>query len=101
MQTNYRFRASSTNELERQAVQDSFAPSVLWGFDIVAETEGRVLVDASDFFLRDARDVTGTIANRGQGHFTLDVNRSAFYLDNTKAFPENVEIETLMTFDQQ
>ena len=98
MQPNYRFRASSTNELERQAVQDSFAPSVLWGFDIVAETEGRVLVDASDFFLRDARDVTGTIANRGQGHFTLDVNRSAFYLDNTKAFPENVEIETLLTF---
>ena len=98
MQPNYRFRASSTNELERQAVQDSFAPSVLWGFDIVAETEGRVLVDASDFFLRDARDVTGTIANRGQGHFTLDVSRSAFYLDNTKAFPENVEIETLLTF---
>ena len=50
MQPNYRFRASSTNELERQAVQDSFAPSVLWGFDIVAETEERVLVDASDFF---------------------------------------------------
>ena len=98
MQPNYRYRASSTNELERQAVQDSFAPSVLWGFDIVAETEGRVLVDASDFFLRDARNVTGTIANRGQGHFTLDVNRSAFYLDNTKAFPENVEIETLLTF---
>ena len=98
MQPNYRFRASSTNELERQAVQDSFAPSVLWGFDIVAETEGRVLVDASDFFLRDARGVASTIANRGQGRFALDVGRSAFYLDNTRAFPENVEVETLLTF---
>ena len=98
MQPNYRFRASSTNELERQAVQDSFAPSVLWGFDIVAETEGRVLVDASDFFLRDARGVASTIANRGQGRFALDVGRSAFYLDNTRAFPENVEAETLLTF---
>ena len=98
MQPNYRYRASSSNELERQAVEDSFAPSVLWGFDIAAETEGRVLVDASDFFLRDARDVAGTIANRGQGRFTLDVSRSAFHLDNTKAFPENVEIETLLTF---
>ena len=98
MQPNYRFRASSTNELERQAVQDSFAPSVLWGFDIVAETEGRVLVDASDFFLRDARGVASTIANRGQGRFALDVSRSAFYLDNTRAFPENVEVETLLTF---
>ena len=98
MQPNYRFRASSTNELERQAVQDSFAPTVPWGFDIVAETEGRVLVDASDFFLRDARGVASTIANRGQGRFALDVGRSAFYLDNTRAFPENVEVETLLTF---
>lgn len=98
MQSNYRYRASGNNAAERQAVDDSFASSVLWGFDIVAETEGRVLIDASDFFLRDARDVIGTIANRGQGDFTLDISRSAFHLDNTKAFPENVEIETLLTF---
>ena len=95
---NYRYRAISDNELERQAVADAFAPSVLWGFDIVAATGASILVDATDFFLRDARDVIGQIAARGQGTYTLDKSRSAFYLDNTKAFPENVEIETQLTF---
>lgn len=98
MQPNYRYRASSDNELERLAVEDSFAPSVLWGFDIVAETGARALVDATDFFLRDARNVTGAISGRDQGNFSLDKSRSAFYLDNTKAYPENVEVESMLTF---
>lgn len=98
VQPNYRYKASSDNELERQAVEDAFAPSVHWGFDIVAATGNSILVDASDFFLRDARDVVGAISNRGQGTFALDKSRSAFYLDNTKAFPENVEVETMLTY---
>lgn len=98
VQPNYRYRASSDNELERQAVEDAFAPSVHWGFDIVAASGDSVLVDASDFFLRDARNVVGAISSRGQGTFALDKSRSAFYLDNTKAFPENVEVETMLTY---
>jgi hypothetical protein len=98
MQPNYRYRASSNNELERQAVVDSFAPSVHWGFDIAAVTGDSVLVDATDFFLRDARNVTGAISSQGQGSFSLDKSRSAIYLANTKAFPENVEIESMLTF---
>jgi hypothetical protein len=98
MQPNYRYRASSANELERQSVVDSFAPSVHWGFDIAAASGDSVLVDATDFFLRDARNVTGAIAGRGQGNFSLDKSRSAIYLDNTKAFPENVEVESMLTF---
>ena len=57
MEPNYRFRARSDNETEVQAVRDAFAPSVHWGFDIVAQTGDRVLVDATSFFLRDARGV--------------------------------------------
>src|SRR5436190_1547279 len=34
---NYQFRASSGNSAERQAVADSFASSVLWGFTVDAE----------------------------------------------------------------
>lgn len=98
MQPNYRYRASSSNELERQSVIDSFAPSVHWGFDIAAVSGTSVLVDATDFFLRDARNVTGAITSRGQGNFSLDKSRSAIYLDNTKAFPENVEVESMLTF---
>jgi len=98
VEPNYRYRADSANPLERQAVTDAFAPSMLWGFDIAAATDNSILVDATDFFLRDARDVIGTIANLGQGTFTLDRSRSAFYLENTKTFPENIEIETMLTF---
>ena len=98
MQPNYRYRASSSNELERQAVVDSFAPSVHWGFDVVAASQGSLLVDATDFFLRDARNVTGAISGTGQGNFSLDKSRSAIYLENTKAFPENVEVESMLTF---
>jgi hypothetical protein len=95
---NYRYRASSDNPLEVQAVKDAFAPSVHWGFDIVAESDGRVLVDATDFFLRDARNVIGQLKSRGQGKFSLDKSRSALFLDNTAAFPENVEVEATLTF---
>ncbi len=98
VEPNYSYRASSTNELERRAVVDSFAPSVHWGFDIAAATDDRVLVDATDFFLRDARNVIGAISSRGQGSFSLDKSRSAIHLPNTKAYPENVEVESTLTF---
>src|SRR6185436_8330044 len=52
-QGNQSFRSSSVNAAERKSVEDSFAKSVLWGFTIAAESNGRVLVDASDFLLRD------------------------------------------------
>lgn len=97
-EANYRYRATSDNALEVQAVKDAFAPSVIWGFDIVAASDGSVLVDATDFFLRDARNVTGQIASRNQGNFSLDKSRSAIYLDNTRAYPENIEVESMLTF---
>jgi len=95
---NYRYRATSDNELERIAVEDAFAPSVHWGFDIVAAEGDSILVDATPFFLRDARNVVGQLASRGQGNFSLDGSRSAIYLDNTAAYPENVEVESMLTF---
>ena len=98
VEPNYEFRAISDNASEVQAVRDAFAPSVHWGFDIVARTGERVLVDATDFFMRDARGVVNQIAQRGQGQFQLDASRSAIYLPNTKSFPENTEIEAMLTF---
>ncbi|MDE2873953.1 MAG: zinc-dependent metalloprotease [Gemmatimonadota bacterium] len=98
MQPNYQFQARSDNPTEVQAVRDAFAPSVYWGFDIVARTGDRVLVDATPFFLRDARNVIGQIAQRGEGTFRLDVSRSAIHLPATQSFPENTEVEALLTF---
>ncbi len=98
MEPNYRFRARSDNPTEAQAVRDAFAPSVHWGFDIVAETGDRVLVDATEFFLRDARGVIEQIAQRNQGRFELDRSRSAIHLPATRSFPENTEVEAILTF---
>ena len=98
MEPNYTYRAISDNPAEVQAVKDAFAPSVHWGFDIAAETEGSVLVDATDFFLRDTHGAAKRIERSGQGSFQLDPSRSVFYMPRTKAFPKNTEIETLLTF---
>lgn len=98
MQPNYRYRATSDNTLERQAVIDAFAPSVHWGFDIIAQGDDSVLVDATDFFLRDARDVVGQLAGRNQGNYSLDSSRSVIFLENTNAYPANVEVEAMLTF---
>ena len=97
MEPNYRFRANSDNPTEVQAVRDAFAPSVYWGFDVVAETDGRVLVDATPFFVRDARGAAAQIAQRGQGNFQLDKSRSAIHMPATRSFPENTEVEALLT----
>jgi len=98
VEPNYRFVANSDNSTEVQAVRDAFAPSVHWGFDVEAETGARVLVDATDFFLRDARGVIEQLAARGQGTFRLDADRSAIHLPATASFPENTEVEAMLTF---
>lgn len=98
MEPNYQFQARSDNPTEVQAVRDAFAPSVYWGFDIAAQTGSRVLVDATPFFIRDARNVIGQIAQRGQGNFSLDASRSAIHLPATASYPENTEVEALLTF---
>ncbi len=97
VESNYAFRASSTNPLEQKAEQDSFARSTLWGFDVAAEEGGRVLVDATAFLLRDAADIAGQLNRQKQGSFRPDASRCAFNLPLTKAFPKNTEVETTIT----
>src|SRR3954454_19412836 len=95
VQPNMSFRSSSANPLERKSVEDSFAKSVIWGFAVAGESNGRVLVDATDFLLRD---ITGAGNALRPGTYRVDRTRSAFYLPRTKAFPKNSEIEMTLTF---
>jgi len=94
-QGNESFRSSSPNPAERRSVADSFASSILWGFVVGAETNGRVLVDATDFFLRDGNNSGGALR---PGTYRVDRVRSAFYMARTKAFPKNTEVEVTLTF---
>jgi len=95
---NLSYRSSAADAAERIAVRESFAESVLWGFKLEAEENGRLLVDATDFFLRDAHGVTESLQAANQGNYHLDANRSAITLDNTKNFPKNTEVEAILTF---
>jgi len=98
VQPNYSYRAISQNAAEKESVEQAFARSVLWGFEVAAETGDSVLVDATDFFMRDAHHVVRTLKRTKQGDYKLDATRSAFYLPRTKSFPKNSEVEVTLTF---
>lgn len=97
VQPNLKFRAISEDHAERAAVRESFAESVLFGFEIMAETDGAVLVDATDFVVRDAQGVARKLKGDG-GTWKLDKTRSAVWTARSKAFPDNTELEALLTF---
>jgi hypothetical protein len=99
VEPNQRFRSTSSDPNEVLAVRQSFPESILYGFKVEAEDpSGAVLVDATEFFLRDAHDVIGTLTRTQQGTYKLDATRSTIALDATKAFPKNTEIESILTF---
>src|SRR5579863_8333973 len=96
--SNYGFRANTNDPDQKRGVEESFAVSALWGFDVAAEEGASVLVDATNFFLRDSHSVIATLKRTQQGTFRMDATRSAFYLPGTKNFPKNTEVEVTLTF---
>jgi hypothetical protein len=98
MQDNLSFRALDGDEAERDAVTQSFAVSVVGGFDIVAEDENSVLIDASEFFLRDAHGLSSRLESLGEGDYKAEPGLSALYLPGTASFPDNTEVEAIVTF---
>jgi hypothetical protein len=99
---NLRFRALSDDPRERQTVAESFATSVLWGAEIAAlDADGRSLVDFTPFVVRDAHGVARTLQQTGQGSFSLDAARSALDPSACLSFPDNLELEAVLTFGGQ
>lgn len=98
VQPNYRYRALSNDEKEKEAVQESFAQSTIAGFTIDEDEGEKVLVDATSFFLRDAHGVVDKIRSMRQGTYAFNESRSAMYLPNTRNFPLNSEFEASITF---
>ena len=98
VQPNYKFRASSDNPAEVRATRDAFARSVLFSFPVAAETGGRVLVDVTEFLVRDGSSIAGRLR---PGSYRFDAGRSSVYLPGTFNFPKNTELEAELTFVQQ
>ncbi len=97
IQPNLMYRAESGSEGEKRAVKEAFAKSVLHGFEILDQKEGLYLIDLSPLLLSDTHGVAERLSRLKQGTYTVDASRSAIDLDRTRAFPENVEFETLLT----
>ena len=97
MAPNLRWRHDAPGEegqLAKEALREAFAESALWGFEIAAQSQERVLVDASDFLMRDAH----SIATKLPGGFSLEDSRSLLNIDRSSNFPNNTFIEALQTF---
>lgn len=95
VQPNYRFRANTDNAAEARRVRDAFARSVIWSFTVGAQTGDRLLVDATDFFVRDYNEMAGRLQ---PGAYRFEASRSAVYMPGTMNFPLNTEVEADLTF---
>jgi hypothetical protein len=96
---NLSFRARSQEAAERAAVRQSFATSVLWAGEIGAlDADGTALVDLTSFIVRDAHGIEEWLGSDQPGRFTLDRGRSVVLPESCLAFPENIELEAMLTY---
>ncbi len=95
VQPNYQFRALTTNAAEARTVRDAFARSVLWGFTIAGATGERLLVDFTEYLVRDGNDMASRLR---PGSYRFDATRSSVYAPMTLGFPKNTEMEAELTF---
>lgn len=98
VQPNQDYRALTDNVAEKESVQEAFAKSVLYGFEI-KETKGDTyVIDLTPFLMEDTHDVAQRLKSNKEGTYKVDASKSALALAHTKAFPKNVEFEALLTF---
>ena len=95
---NWRYRGAQNNPDHLRSVAEAFPPSTIAAMPILADEQGRLLVDATDFVLRDWTDVAGTLARSQQGTYVLARDRSGINRALTRGFPENTEIDLNLTY---
>lgn len=96
-QKNTDFRANSESQAERDAVTEAFASSVIWGFKIESETADTYRIDYTQYLLSDSYGIGGILEDAKQGQYTLHPERSAALLDRVGNFPDNTELEAIIT----
>lgn len=96
---NWTTRAPAADAAGQRAAAEAFPRSVLASFPIESEADGRLTVDATGFFLTDTYGVGESLRRAQQGSARVDASRSWFETDRTKAFPKNVEIHAVLTFN--
>ncbi|MBL4631533.1 MAG: zinc-dependent metalloprotease [Paraglaciecola sp.] len=97
-QLNSQYRVSSSNIAEQISIDEAFADSVIAGFAVVAASDDVVVIDYTDFLLSDIHLISQRLALTKQGSYNVDPKRSGVFLKRSKAFPNNTELEALVTF---
>lgn len=96
---NWRYRSSAlANAAHQRTIAEAFPASTIAALPVVAEETGRLLVDATDFAVRDWTDVVGTMARSQQGNYAVARDRSGISRGMTKGFPDNTEIDVSLTY---
>mgnify|MGYP002819508384 FL=1 len=98
IQPNLKYISNSSNKLENKAVEEAFARSVLFGFEIVEKSTDSYKIDLTPFLLNDAHGVSQRLRFSNSGSYSLNKSMSAVDLERTKAFPDNIEFDVLLTF---
>lgn len=94
-----RFRATGAPAAEQAAARDSFANSTVWMGDIASTNpDGGVTIDISGFLSRDLIGIAGALERGGAKGFRQVDSLSAADPGSIKAFPDNIEIDALLTF---
>lgn len=99
-QLNTYYRADTENELEKQAIDEAFASSIIWGFKVSKSSadNSKTLIDYTPFLLSDIHNLSEQLKRRKQGNYSIDASRSGIYAKRTKAFPNNTELEATVTY---
>jgi hypothetical protein len=94
---NPRYRTSG-DELHARTIEESFPGSTIAALPVVAEDNGRILVEATELAYRDWNDVAATLQGSDQGNYGVARDRSRLHDRFTRAFPGNSEIDVELTF---
>jgi hypothetical protein len=96
---NWQYRSSDTaNAAHQRTVAEAFPPSIVAALPIVGTEGSRLLVDVTDFVVRDWMDVPRTLERAGQGSYSVARDRSGLNRALTRNFPRNTEIDVMLTF---
>jgi len=98
LQPNQNYRAISNNELERKSINEAFAKSVLYGFEIKETKSNSFVIDFTPFLMQDTHGVARRLKAKKEGTYKLDKTRNTVWMERTKSFPKNTEFEAMLTF---
>ncbi len=96
---NWNYRSSAQANADHQrTVAEAFPPSTVAALPLTAAEGGRLLVDATEFFLRDWVGIAATLQQTNQGTYAVSRDRSAVHRPYTRGYPDNTEVDVALTF---